>query len=85
MGPKATREATKASVPRRGWKWRSQREVLLDLLRCAVVRDDWMTLDEMAKETSFPPASISAQLRHLRKPRYGAWTIERRLGQRSVG
>lgn len=49
----------------------SQPEVLLDLLRSAVERDAWLTLDEMAGETKLPPASISAQLRHLRKPQYG--------------
>ncbi len=58
--------------------WRSQREVILDLLRSAAQRDAWLTLDEMARETRFPPASISAQLRHLRKPQYGSWTIKRR-------
>lgn len=57
--------------------WKSQREVLLDLLRSAAQRDAWLTLDEMAGETKFPPASISAQLRHLRKPQYGAWKVQR--------
>jgi DNA-binding IclR family transcriptional regulator len=28
-----------------------------------------LTLDELAKLTHYPPASIFAQLRHLRKPR----------------
>ena len=58
---------------------RSQREVLLELLRWAARRDAWLTLDEMAGKTKFPQASISAQLRHLRKPQYGGWTIKRRL------
>jgi hypothetical protein len=62
---------------------RSQREVLLEILRCAAQRDAWLTLEEMARETNFPPASISAQLRHLRKPRYGAWKIQRQ--QRKSG
>ena len=64
--------APKATLPAR-----TQREVLLELLRSAAQRDAWLTLDEMAGETNFPQASISAQLRHLRKPRYGAWKIER--------
>jgi hypothetical protein len=28
--------------------------------------------------THYPPASISAQLRHLRKPQYGAHVVEKR-------
>jgi hypothetical protein len=28
--------------------------------------------------TGAPPASVSAQLRHLRKPRFGGFTVEKR-------
>ena len=38
----------------------------------------WMTLREIASHTQDPEASISAQLRHLRKPRFGSYTIEKR-------
>lgn len=38
---------------------------------------NWRTLDQINKETGDPHASISAQLRHLRKPRFGAHTVER--------
>lgn len=38
----------------------------------------WRTLDEIAAATGDPAASISAQLRHLRKPRFGSYTIEKR-------
>jgi hypothetical protein len=38
----------------------------------------WHTLGEIAAATGDPEASISAQLRHLRKPRFGHHTIERR-------
>lgn len=38
----------------------------------------WRTLEEIAAMTADPPASISAQLRHLRKKRFGAHTVERR-------
>lgn len=41
-------------------------------------RATWLTLDELAKLTHFPPASISAQLRHLRKPRYGGFAVVKR-------
>lgn len=37
----------------------------------------WRTLREIANITGDPEASISAQLRHLRKPRFGGHTIER--------
>jgi len=37
-----------------------------------------LTLDELAKLTRYPPASISAQLRHLRKPQNGAHTVVKR-------
>ena len=43
-----------------------------------VVRDGgWRTLAEIAAATGDPEASISAQLRHLRKPRFGSHTVER--------
>ena len=35
------------------------------------------------KLTHYPPASISAQLRHLRKPEYGGFAVEKR--PRTVG
>jgi len=46
----------------------------------------WRTLDEIAAKTGDPPASVSAQLRHLRKPRFGAFRIEKRArGERERG
>ena len=38
---------------------------------------DWRTLPEIAELTGDPPASISAQLRHFRKERFGGHTVER--------
>jgi hypothetical protein len=38
----------------------------------------WRTLREIAEATGDPEASVSAQLRHLRKPRFGSHTVERR-------
>lgn len=38
----------------------------------------WRTLPAIASATDDPPASVSAQLRHLRKPRFGGHTVERR-------
>lgn len=46
----------------------------------------WRTLDEIASTTGDPPASVSAQLRHLRKRRFGAHVVERQArGDRSHG
>lgn len=40
--------------------------------------DRWLTLDEIADITLDPPASVSAQLRHLRKAKHGAHVVEKR-------
>lgn len=49
-------------------------------------RGGWFTLSEIAAATGDPQASISAQIRHLRKPRFGGHTIEKRpRGERSRG
>jgi hypothetical protein len=38
----------------------------------------WRTLREIADLTGAPEASASAQMRHLRKTRFGSHTVERR-------
>jgi hypothetical protein len=38
----------------------------------------WMTLRELAELTSYGEASISAQLRHLRKKQFGGYIVEKR-------
>lgn len=46
----------------------------------------WRTLDKISMLTGDPQASISAQLRHLRKPKFGRFTIEkRRADDRGTG
>lgn len=46
----------------------------------------WATLDEIARSTGDPHASISAQLRHLRKERFGSHIVEKRSrGERING
>src|SRR5713226_5964752 len=62
---------------------RRQRDVLCDVMLSARQCETWLTLDELAKLTHCPPASISAQLRHLRKPEYGGFAVEKR--PRAVG
>jgi hypothetical protein len=57
---------------------RRQREVIRDVMLSAGQCATWLTLDELAKLTHYPQASISAQLRHLRKARYGGYTVVKR-------
>ena len=57
---------------------RRQRDVLCDVMGSASQCDTWLTLDELSKLTHYPPASISAQLRHLRKPEFGGYEVEKR-------
>jgi len=42
-----------------------------------MVHGEWLTLEEISQVTGDPPASISAQLRHLRKERFGRHTVEK--------
>ena len=52
----------------------------------AIKDGDWYTLDEINKITGDPHASISAQLRNLRKERFGSHVIDKRYkGSRSNG
>jgi hypothetical protein len=57
---------------------RRQRDVLCDVMLSARQCETWLTLEELAKLTHYPQASISAQLRHLRKPEYGGFVVEKR-------
>jgi uncharacterized protein (DUF2132 family) len=43
----------------------------------AVSDGRWYTLKDIAVRTGDPEPSISAQLRHLRKPRFGGHIVER--------
>jgi hypothetical protein len=49
----------------------------------------WRTLREISQALDYPESSISAQLRHLRKVRFGCYTVlkQRRylMGERSAG
>lgn len=60
----------------------SQIKRIFELMRDGV----WRTLSEIEEQTGAPAASASAQLRHLRKPRFGAFVVEKRSrGERSHG
>ena len=61
---------------------RSQREVIRDVMLAAADCDTWLTLAELRTLTRYGEASISAQLRHLRKTCNGGYeVIKRRRGE----
>ena len=68
---------TRSSIFKR-IRGRRQRDVLCDVMLSARQCETWLTLEELAKLTHYPPASISAQLRHLRKPEHGGFAMEKR-------
>jgi hypothetical protein len=56
----------------------TQLEAIRELMLNASLHDAWLTLGEIAEATEFGEASISAQLRHLRKSRHGRYRVEKR-------
>jgi len=47
---------------------------------------EWRTLGEIAGITNDPQTSVSAQLRHLRKPKFGDHTVNKQYrGERKIG
>ena len=62
---------------------RTQREVLRDVMLSANECGAWLTLGDLAAMTRYPAASISAQLRHLKKPRFGNFALEKRMRDRA--
>ena len=77
-----TRKTRKGSAKRT--VLRTQREVLRDVMLSAGECGAWLTLQELAALTHYGEASISAQLRHLRKPRFGGFVVEKRLRENQV-
>jgi hypothetical protein len=61
-----------------GRRLRSQREVIRDVMLAAADCETWLTLAELRALTRFGEASISAQLRHLRKPENGGYDVVKR-------
>ena len=57
-----------------GQRIRKQHEAIRDLM----LDGQWRTLVEIEAILSYPQASISAQLRHLRKPKFGSYLVEKR-------
>ena len=60
-----------------------QRDVLCDVMLSAGLCETWLTLHELGRLTGYGEASVSAQLRHLRKPQFGSYEVDKR--QRSLG
>lgn len=77
-GTKAIKSRPATAGPLAGASRRRQRDVLCDVMLSASQCDTWLTLDELAMLTHYPPASISAQLRHLRKREFGGYEVEKR-------
>lgn len=53
---------------------RGQAKAIYDLMKDGV----WRTLQTIERATNQPQASISAQLRHLRKERFGSHIVNKR-------
>ena len=47
-------------------------------VKAAVLNGNWWSLTELSEVTGDPESSISAQLRHLRKPRFGGYDVQKR-------
>jgi len=58
---------------------RDQERLISQMARVwnCMVDGQWRTLSEIAAEISAPEASVSAQLRHLRKERFGSHEVDR--------
>jgi hypothetical protein len=63
---------------------RSQREVIRDVMLAAADCDTWLTLGELRGLTHFGEASISAQLRHLRKLENGGHDVSKQRREGAV-
>jgi hypothetical protein len=57
---------------------RSQREIIRDVMLSAAGCETWLTLGELRALTRYGEASISAQLRHLRKSENGGYEVVKR-------
>lgn len=49
-----------------------------DQIRLYMEKRDYVTLQEIADATGHPHSSVSAQLRNLRKERFGGYTVDRK-------
>ncbi len=58
-----------------GKRIKKQHETIRDFL---LENNAWWTLAEISERLNYPEASISAQLRHLRKERFGSYIVEKK-------
>ena len=49
-----------------------------EIIRDFMLDGKWRTLRELSVNLGYPEASVSAQLRHLRKPRFGCYVVKKR-------
>ena len=70
---------------RDGDRLRAQRERIRNYMLSSSIRNEWLTLGQISaglemihSGVNFPPASVSAQLRHLRHPEHGGYTLKKR-------
>lgn len=56
----------------------TQWSLILEYMQTNAAQGKWVTLSDIAGGLGYGEASISAQLRNLRKPRYGSHVILRR-------
>src|SRR5579872_6948840 len=75
---------------RDGERLRAQRERIRNYMLAASIRNEWLTLEqisaglEMIYKGNFPPASVSAQMRHLKRPELGGYTLAKRYVGRGL-
>lgn len=75
---------------RDGERLRAQRERIRNYMLAASIRNEWLTLEQISAgletihDATFPPASVSAQLRHLRNPAHGGYTLKKRYVGRGL-
>ena len=48
------------------------------MLRVDATQGRWLTLQEIQQALGYPESSISAQLRHFRKPKFGSFRVDKR-------
>jgi len=58
-----------------GPRVKRQMDVIKDVM---LRRRSWATLREISIATGYPESSVSAQLRHLRKSRFGSYDVRKR-------
>ena len=75
-GVRASVESTAGEYDAR--RLRSQRDIIRDVMLSAAHCETWLTLGELRALTRYGEASISAQLRHLRRSENGGYEVVKR-------